>query len=85
MTDPADHTTRLREIEARLEAWTFGEDDGYWEPDLRYLLDRVRELEAERATLLAGLLAVQAFSRNERVHEIIDAALPAPETVETQG
>jgi hypothetical protein len=76
--------TRLHEIEARLAG------DAPWytlqaTADLRYLLDRVRELEAERATLLAGLLAVQAFSRNERVHEIIDAALPAPETVETQG
>jgi hypothetical protein len=79
MTDPTDHTTRLREIEARLRLHTYGGID------LRYLLDRVRALEAERATLLTGLLAVQAFSRNERVHEIIDAALPAPETVETQG
>jgi hypothetical protein len=92
MTDPADNTTRLREIEARLETATpwYGYDDHPQakrraEADIRYLLDRVRELEAERATLLAGLLAVQAFSRNERVHEIIDAALPAPETVETQG
>jgi hypothetical protein len=85
MTDPIDHSARMKEIEARLEEFYTPADPDYVRADLRYLLDRVRALEAERATLLAGLLAVQAFSRNERVHEIIDAALPAPETVETQG
>jgi hypothetical protein len=85
MTDPTDHTTRLFAAQNMLGWTTFNENERAYQKMVRYLLDRVRALEAERATLLAGLLAVQAFSRNERVHEIIDAALPAPETVETQG
>jgi hypothetical protein len=59
MTEPADHTTRLR--------------------------DRVREQSERIEALEAALLEVRSFSRNDRVHEIIDRALSAPETVETQG
>jgi hypothetical protein len=48
MTDPADHTTRLREIEARLEAHPGARLTTLATYDLRYLLDRVRALEVER-------------------------------------
>ena len=44
MTDPIDHPTRLREIEARLERRSY--TINLATADLRYLLDRVRELEA---------------------------------------
>jgi hypothetical protein len=50
-TDPIDHQTRMFAAKNMLDWTTFNENERAYQSTVRYLLDRVRALEAERDAL----------------------------------